>query len=102
MTPTDGSTPHGKQPPAPRDTLELALAAIHELDTRSRHQVDHGPRDQDLARLRARLDSGCDVHGDSGQVIAAKLDFSGMHAGSDLDVEAAKGVPERHREANRL
>ena len=41
--PAKVSTLHSKQPPAPRDALELVFSPVYELDARARHQVDHGP-----------------------------------------------------------
>jgi hypothetical protein len=40
------------------------VSAVFEPDAGSRHEVLHSPRDEDLARLRERSDSGTDVNGD--------------------------------------
>ncbi len=67
----DASASYCVQPPGARDTLQLVLAPILELDTRPNYEWRDGARYEDLARTGCCRHSGADVDREPGYVLAA-------------------------------
>jgi len=74
------SAPGGEELPHPRHTLQLVGTAVVEVHARTRDEIDDCPRHEDVAGCRECADSGTDVHGDAGNVVAALLDLAGVDA----------------------
>ena len=73
--------------PSAGDALELVFAAVVELKTRTRDEILHGARCEDLARLGVRRDALGDVYGDPSNIVAADLDLAGVQSNPDVDSE---------------
>ena len=71
------------------------LSLVHELDTRACNQVLHRGGDQHLAWCGEGLDAGGDVHGQTGEVVAADLALAGVQSGSHLDAQFMCGLGDR-------
>ena len=78
------------KPPLPGNTFELLVSTVVKLDAGACHQVFHGARDENLARLGKRGDSRPDVNGDSGQLPGLSLTFTGVQAGPNDDTLVAR------------
>src|SRR5258706_14180325 len=74
-------------------------AWVGKTDPRPCAEVGPRPRTQVLARLCERSNSGRDVNGDAGEIVAAGLALAGMQSGPDFDAEGAGPVRDRLRAA---
>src|SRR5204863_2970095 len=74
----------GVEAPLVRHALELVEAAVLESDPRSRHEVLHGLRHEDLTRTCRRRHARCDVHGDPAELLPHLLALARVHAGPDV------------------
>ena len=77
------------------DALELVVSAIAKADAGTGDEISHGTRDPDGRWFGQRGDAGGDVHRDTGDVVASKLDLAGMDAASHFDAELVRGVADR-------
>ncbi len=59
------SARHCEQPPCAGYALEVVFAAILKFDSRPRHKIGHGPRNQDFPRTGHCGDTRCNVDPDS-------------------------------------
>ncbi len=80
-----------EEPPAPRDTPQLAFATINELDARSRYQRRHGTRNEDLTGTGQGRHPRTDVNGHPGDVVAPGLDLASVDPGSHINAETLQG-----------
>src|SRR5437868_1933479 len=62
-------------------------STVVERDPRTRDEILHRPRDEDLTRSRERRDAVRDVHADAANIAISQLHLPGVHAGADLDIE---------------
>jgi hypothetical protein len=85
----------GKQSPLIRQTLESMRAAILEHNGRTYSQIFNCTRGQNLAWRRRCDDSCCNVNADTPYVLILQLNFSCVHAASNLDTELADSVANR-------
>src|SRR4051812_29265059 len=90
-----------EQLPCSGYALEVVLTAVSERQPRSGDQIRHRPRDPHLARLRTYLDSGRDMHADSGDIIAASFDFTSVHADAHFHAELTRAITDCEPTLNR-
>src|SRR5437763_11216560 len=68
----------GEELPRPRHTLQLVGTAVVEAHARTRNEIDDRPGDEDVAGCRECPNSGTDVHGEAGNVVAALFDLASV------------------------
>src|SRR5829696_1971399 len=90
-----------KQPPRARNTLELVLAAVLELDPRTCDEVLHGRRDENFAGSGERSYACADRDGDAGDLVVVQLALARVQAGTKLDAEGAHLLGHGLRAADR-
>ncbi len=83
----------GKQSPGTGDALELVVTAVGELDSRPGDQVDHGARDQYLARVGQAGHPSTDMDGDAAEVVVSDLTLAGVQPGANLQAQPSGAVP---------
>ena len=72
------------------------FATVGELDPRASDQRRHRTRNHDLSRSGEGCDSGADVNGHAGDVVASDLDLARVQL-RHLDPEGAHPVADRAR-----
>lgn len=75
------------QSPRPCDPGQVAFAPVLEPQARSVDEIHDGLGHQDLTRTRGITDPSGRVHGDPGDVVAAPLDLTRVHAAAHLEAE---------------
>ena len=80
------------QPPLAGYTLQHMRAAILEVEARAGHQILDGAGDQCFIGAGQRRDTRGDVDRDAGDIIAMKLDLSGVQPGANCYAELAREV----------
>src|SRR5262245_58036126 len=94
------STLHSEQLPAPRNTLELVLTAICEIDARADHEVLDGLGHQDLSGRCQGSHARSDVDGQPSEVVTADLALTGVEADAQVDPEFPGRLDDRLCAAN--
>src|SRR6516162_4375846 len=74
---------------------ERVAAAILEDEAGAGDEIAHRARYDDLAAVCRLGDTGGNVHGDTGDVIAAQFDLASMQAAAQLDAEWPHPLPDR-------
>src|SRR6266550_3368945 len=89
-----------KDLPRPWHALELVRAPTRESKSRSRDQVSHRARDQDLVRTREAHDARPDVNGDPSNAGLHDVELSSVEAGAHLDAKLVYALDNRERAAD--
>src|SRR5512132_2229216 len=95
------SADHLVETPTAGDALQLVLTGVVEPQTRTRDEVLHRLRDQDLAGPADGGYSRADRNGEAAALVLDQLAFAGMHAGPDLDPQIADPFGHLQRAADR-
>ena len=83
------------EPQRLRQPSERVAAAILEDEAGAGNEIAHRARYDDLAAVCRLGDAGGNVHGDTGDVIAAQFDLASMQAAAQLDAERPHPLPDR-------
>ena len=83
------------------NAFELLFAATSEGQARAGDEVAHRARDEHLARVCSRSDTGADVHGQPSDVHRVRLEFTGVDARTHRmsAVSASRQIVSAHRTA---
>lgn len=76
--------PCGVELPNTWNALEFVFASLGELDFRPDHQVLYRATHQSLARVSLRGDTGCEMDGDTPEIVSAHRTLPGVQARPDL------------------
>src|SRR5207247_5170525 len=99
--PLDLRLSDGVEPPLAGNALELAGAAVLELDPGPGNQVLDRLRHEHLSRSGLRGNPCTCVHGDPADSFTGELDLARVEAGADLEAEPTHGLRDRLRRADR-
>src|SRR5207302_2758992 len=80
------------QTPFAGHALELAVAAVDELEARPGDEIANGAGDKHLARARLPGDARADRHSDAGDLAVGQLALPRVQPGADLEPERADGL----------
>src|SRR6185369_1181586 len=83
--------PGFEHPPFAADALELAGAAVNEVQAGADRQLAGGGRDERGAGLGGGHEAGSQMNRDPAEVVARDLHLAGMDTRPDLDVEPLRG-----------
>ena len=91
---------HREDVPFIRDSLENVASARLEFDSRPCDEVANRARCEQLVAAGESADASRDVDRDSADVVAHQLDFAGVYAATNLEIEASDGGADRERAAD--
>src|ERR1700683_287194 len=76
------------------DVLRRTPASVREikLDSRTHHEVSHGPGDEDFARLCQRLDPRRNVYTEPRNVVSTQLDLACVDARAYVDAKGLSAI----------
>jgi hypothetical protein len=85
----------GEESPWGGYAFEFVFAAVVEGDARSGHEIDNGPRHENLTGRCGLTYAPCEVDGDAGELGAASFDFTGVDPDPNVEADLACGVADR-------
>ena len=91
-----------KEAPFPRDASEELRTAILEADSRTRHQIFHCRRDEELTCFRGRSYASSDMNGDATYSPLKHLALASMDARSESNSQICYALDDLARTCHSL